>query len=51
MPSVFEPPPGCRFHPRCPVAVMPRCAEALPPTAVHGAHSVECIHGLKELAL
>ncbi len=23
-PSLFSPPPGCRFHPRCP-AVMPRC--------------------------
>jgi oligopeptide/dipeptide ABC transporter ATP-binding protein len=51
MPSVFEPPTGCRFHPRCPVAVMPRCAEALPPTFVEGTHSVECLHGHRELAL
>ena len=51
VPNIFDAPPGCRFHPRCPLAVMPRCAEALPPTAVSGAHSVECIHGLKELAL
>jgi peptide/nickel transport system ATP-binding protein len=29
-PSLIEPPPGCRFHPRCP-HVMPRCAVDLPP--------------------
>jgi oligopeptide/dipeptide ABC transporter ATP-binding protein len=51
MPSVFEPPTGCRFHPRCPLAVMPRCAEALPPQFRSGIHSVECIHGERELAL
>jgi peptide/nickel transport system ATP-binding protein len=51
MPSVFDPPPGCRFHPRCPVAVMPRCAEAQPPTFVNGVHGVECIHGQREIAL
>jgi peptide/nickel transport system ATP-binding protein len=29
-PSLIAPPPGCRFHPRCPVA-MTICAEQLPP--------------------
>ncbi len=29
-PSLVNPPPGCRFHPRCPFA-MARCAEQLPP--------------------
>ncbi|MFJ6198055.1 ABC transporter ATP-binding protein [Micromonospora sp. NPDC092111] len=29
-PSLVRPPAGCRFHPRCPVA-MPRCATDLPP--------------------
>ncbi len=51
MPSVFDPPPGCRFHPRCPLAVMPRCSETLPPQVLSGIHSVECIHGERELAL
>ncbi len=46
MPNIFEVPPGCRFHPRCPVAVLPRCAADLPPTFQVAAHRVECIHGL-----
>ena len=29
MPSAPNPPRGCRFHPRCPMA-MPRCGEAEP---------------------
>ncbi|MBP7002931.1 ABC transporter ATP-binding protein [Amaricoccus sp.] len=49
MPSLFEPPPGCRFHPRCPVAELPRCAAALPPVAREGGHEVACIHGLGEV--
>jgi len=51
VPSLFDPPSGCRFHPRCPVAVLPRCAAALPPTFSSGLHAVECIHGERELAL
>jgi peptide/nickel transport system ATP-binding protein len=29
-PNLAAPPPGCRFHPRCPLA-MARCREASPP--------------------
>ncbi|WP_320069099.1 ABC transporter ATP-binding protein [Micromonospora sp. RTGN7] len=36
-PSLIRPPTGCRFHPRCPVA-LPRCAEELPPRLPVGDH-------------
>ena len=49
IPSIFEPPAGCRFHPRCPVAELPRCAAALPPVHRDRGHSVACIHGLGEV--
>jgi oligopeptide/dipeptide ABC transporter ATP-binding protein len=49
IPNIFEVPRGCRFHPRCPMAVMPRCAAALPPRHMAGQHDVECIHGDQEL--
>jgi oligopeptide/dipeptide ABC transporter ATP-binding protein len=42
IPSALAPPPGCRFHTRCPCA-MPRCAEEVPVTrdaAPH--HAVAC---------
>jgi peptide/nickel transport system ATP-binding protein len=31
-PNLADPPAGCRFHPRCPLA-MPRCREQVPPLA------------------
>ncbi|MET0383011.1 MAG: dipeptide ABC transporter ATP-binding protein [Burkholderiaceae bacterium] len=30
LPSPFAPPPGCAFHPRCPIS-MPACRDAVPP--------------------
>lgn len=41
-PELVTPPPGCRFHPRCPVA-MPICSQAVPPTVPVGErHEAAC---------
>ncbi len=42
VPSPAAPPPGCRFHTRCP-SVMPRCSQEEPPAyRVGGGHEVRC---------
>ncbi len=42
-PDMREPPPGCRFHPRCPEAVS-RCEQGVPPLIRLGeAHRAACI--------
>jgi peptide/nickel transport system ATP-binding protein len=43
VPDLLDPPPGCRFHPRCEHA-LPRCAEEPPPApmVVGPDHEVSC---------
>lgn len=42
VPSPIAPPPGCRFHPRCPFAE-PRCRREVPPLlANRDGHAVAC---------
>jgi peptide/nickel transport system ATP-binding protein len=42
VPNLIEPPPGCRFHPRCPHA-MPVCKEEKPPViTLNNHHLVAC---------
>jgi oligopeptide/dipeptide ABC transporter ATP-binding protein len=42
IPNFLSPPPGCRFHPRCPQASA-RCKEAVPiPFEVEPGHDVAC---------
>ncbi|MCP3055893.1 dipeptide ABC transporter ATP-binding protein [Aurantimonas sp. LRZ36] len=41
LPSPFDPPPGCAFHPRCPYA-NDRCRSELPILVEHGPTKVAC---------
>ena len=44
VPSLIDPPPGCRFHPRCDYAT-PDCAGVRPPDhPVEREHRVRCYH-------
>ena len=44
LPSPLDPPPGCRFHPRCPFAT-DACRTTVPPERDLGAgRSVACHH-------
>ncbi|HEX6417331.1 MAG TPA: oligopeptide/dipeptide ABC transporter ATP-binding protein [Acidimicrobiales bacterium] len=45
MPSALDPPPGCPFHPRCPIAVTGVCDEEVPrlaPSDDDPAHAASC---------
>ena len=41
LPSPFDPPSGCAFHPRCPLA-FDRCKVEVPVLATHGEQRVAC---------
>jgi peptide/nickel transport system ATP-binding protein len=44
VPSLIEPPPGCRFHPRCDYAT-DECRRARPaPRTLAAGHAVDCYH-------
>lgn len=48
IPSAINPPPGCRFHPRCPIA-RPNCATDIPPLReLRPQHLIAC-HYAEEL--
>jgi peptide/nickel transport system ATP-binding protein len=40
-PNLADPPPGCRFHPRCPLAI-DRCKTEVPPLESRGSGRVAC---------
>jgi oligopeptide transport system ATP-binding protein len=43
VPSPIHPPPGCPFHPRCPVAELPRCQAEIPSWRnISSAHWAAC---------
>lgn len=49
-PNLADPPPGCRFHPRCPEA-KPVCAAERPPEQSFGrGHTAECYIGTQPYA-
>ncbi|MBZ6078263.1 ABC transporter ATP-binding protein [Microvirga puerhi] len=41
VPNPIDPPRGCHFHPRCPLAVN-RCRAEMPPLMAEGSHKVRC---------
>lgn len=44
VPDLYNPPSGCRFHPRCPYATS-KCKEEMPPyEEVETGHKVACYH-------
>jgi oligopeptide transport system ATP-binding protein len=51
-PSPLNPPTGCRFHPRCPIAEFPICKEVDPPAASPGeGHLFHCHVMQRQLGL
>jgi len=50
VPSPLHPPSGCRFHPRCPVAIRGLCDSVTPKMRDYGGHQAACHVVEKELA-
>ena len=49
-PDLIEPPSGCKFHPRCPLAT-PRCRAEIPPLVEEApGHKVACFESAQVLA-
>ena len=42
VPSPLNPPSGCRFHPRCPVAIQGLCDKVAPKLLDYGGHLASC---------
>ncbi len=50
VPSLLDPPPGCRFAPRCPYAIA-LCREAVPPLReIAAGHRVACVRAEEVIA-
>jgi oligopeptide/dipeptide ABC transporter ATP-binding protein len=49
VPSPLNPPSGCRFHPRCPVAIQGLCEKVTPKMIDYGGHQAACHVVEKEL--
>jgi len=52
MPSLAQPPTGCRFHTRCPRVLGDQCRDVVPPVQVAGdGHMLRCHIPLEELRI